>query len=193
MVRGTVTTRRAEPADLPVILELWNELRASSGRASQAASRELPPNVEGRLRGLLGDRGSAVLLALDDDRPVGMAVLTTMSLGPLTDARVAHLTHLVVSRSHRHHGVGKALVAAAAEQAEDLGVDDLVASVYPSLREANRFFARLGFAPLSVRRVAAVAPLLRRLGRTEPRLSMRRLARRPTVRRVRRSPVGPLA
>ena len=41
-------------------------------------------------------------------------------------------------------------------------------AVYAASREANRFFARLGFAPVSVNRVAPVAGLRRILGAEVP-------------------------
>ena len=47
------------------------------------------------------------------------------------------------------------------------GVEQLVVSVHPGSRDANRFFARLGFAPLAVRRTAPVAAVRRRLGQAE--------------------------
>jgi hypothetical protein len=64
----------------------------------------------------------------------------------------------------RHHGIGHALVAAAADFASERHIDHVAVSVYPSLRDANRFYARLGFAPVAVRRIAPVAVLRRRLG-----------------------------
>jgi N-acetylglutamate synthase-like GNAT family acetyltransferase len=74
----------------------------------------------------------------------------------------------VVQRSRRHHGVGRALVAAAADFATEKQADHLAAGVYPSLRDANRFYARLGFAPVAVRRIAPVTVLRRRLSQDRP-------------------------
>jgi len=69
-----------------------------------------------------------------------------------------------VSRGARHRGAGKALVTAAAQFAEDRGADAVSVSVYPQARDSQRFYARLGFAPLVVRRVAPLSVLRRRLG-----------------------------
>jgi ribosomal protein S18 acetylase RimI-like enzyme len=81
----------------------------------------------------------------------------------LSDAEIVHMSHLVVSRANQHRGVGHALVAAATEFAVERHVDHVAVSVYPSLRDASRFYARLGFAPLAVRRIAPVSVLRRRL------------------------------
>jgi hypothetical protein len=83
------------------------------------------------------------------------------------------------------------LVAAAAAYADEIGADHVAVSVAPGLREPNRFYARLGFSPVVVRRVAPVAILRRRLSTGEhpvaalEELTRRRLvSRRPTRRRT---------
>ena len=67
---------------------------------------------EGRLRGFL---------SLDDAREVGL---------------------FYVSREYRRHGIGRALIAAAIEYAQQNGVKELTAFVP---REQEHFFSRLGF------------------------------------------------
>jgi N-acetylglutamate synthase-like GNAT family acetyltransferase len=120
-------------------------------------------DVRDRLAGVLTDPLCRVMIAVADGEPVGMAVLTVTQPDPLSDAKLLKIAHIVVSRSSRHRGVGHALVAAAADFAAERHVDHVAASVYPSLRDASRFYARLGFAPVAVRRIAPVAVLRRRL------------------------------
>ena len=64
-------------------------------------------------------------------------------------------------------GAGRALVAAAVGYADERGMDHVIVGVSTTGREANRFFARLGFAPLVVRRIAVVSALRRTLGLTD--------------------------
>jgi GNAT superfamily N-acetyltransferase len=59
--------------------------------------------------------------------------------------------------------VGKALLAAASRYADRNGCDHLVSAVPAQDRELNRFFARLGFVPETVRRVTSSAVLQRKL------------------------------
>ena len=111
-----------------------------------------------------------------------MALLTVAPANALLDLPAVHMSHAVVADRHKRRGAGKALVCAAAAHAEAHGIDQIVVSVHPGSRDANRFFARLGFAPMAVRRVAPVAVVRRRLSQVEARPAddhvVRRRARR---------------
>ena len=186
--RPAIAVRRAAVTDLPVLLELLAELRMTSVRGSRPLLRESVALGE-RLHELLADDKAAILLAESADQDaVGMAVLTTAPLTSLTDMPALRMDYGVVARRARRQGVGRALVAAAAAHAEMLGADQLAVSVVPSDRESNRFYARLGFAPVLVRRTISVPALVRKLAAPERRaaiddLTRRRLTRRPTARR----------
>ena len=69
----------------------------------------------------------------------------------------------VVHREHRRRGVGAALLAAAAAYAPETGADHVVAAVGGHEAERQRFFARMGFAPLTTRRIVALDSLTRSL------------------------------
>ena len=64
------------------------------------------------------------------------------------------------------------LLRAAVTFADEVGAGDVVVNVPPSARDVNRFYARLGFSPMVVRRSAPLGQLRRRLG-VEPRLDPR--------------------
>ncbi|MDQ1688865.1 MAG: hypothetical protein QOK42_1840, partial [Frankiaceae bacterium] len=133
---------------------------------------------EQRLRTVIADPACRVVVAVVDEEPVGMAVLSRTWVSPLLDAMAVQVSLLVVSASHRKHGVGRALVTAAVSYGEEIEADEVVVSVLPSLREANRFYAQLGFSPQVMRRTAPVAGLRRRLGTPQERRSHTDLARR---------------
>jgi ribosomal protein S18 acetylase RimI-like enzyme len=176
-----VVTRAATHEDLSILLGLWDELRQVGGRAERAVNPLTSIDVRERLLEVMLDPNCRVVLATADGAPAGMAVLRVTRPDPLSDSELVSIVHLVVSRTIRHRGVGHALVAAAGDFATECHVDHVSASVYPSLREANRFFARLGFAPIAVRRIVPVPVLRRRLDndRTVPVLadSVRRRTR----------------
>lgn len=186
--RPGIAVRRATTTDLPALLDLLAELRATSGRSSRPLPRETVAVGE-RLGELLCEKAAAVLLAESaTEGAVGMAVLTSAALTSLSDLPAVRMDYAMVARRARRQGVGRALVTAAAAHAEAAGADQLAVAVVPSDRESNRFYARLGFAPVLVRRTTSVPALVRKLAVPQRRIGMddltrRRLSRRPTATR----------
>jgi GNAT superfamily N-acetyltransferase len=157
-------TRAATAADIPVLVGLWRELREVGGRAERAMNPTSVSDIGERLLAAITSRHCRVVLAGAEGEPAGMAVLRVVRPDPLSDSRVVQIAHVVVQPGMRRRGVGHALVAAAAEFADECGLEHVAAGVYPSLRDASRFYARLGFAPVVLQRVAPVAIVRRRLG-----------------------------
>jgi ribosomal protein S18 acetylase RimI-like enzyme len=183
-----VRVRTVTEDDLPTLLALGEELREqlleppARGRSAAAGRAAL----EQRYREAVEDPDRHLVLAVTgapaEEQVLGMAMLTVGTTNALLDIPAVHVTHAVVSGRERRRGAGKALVAAAAAFAEEQGIEHLVVSVNPTSRDAARFFARLGFAPVAVRRTAPVSVVRRRLGaseRVEP-ISRRRVGR-PSV------------
>jgi len=191
---GRVHVRLATTEDLPALIALWDQVRAGGVRGVR---EHLPgEHPADRFAAVLHDPDMRVVVATFDDEIEGMAVLSTTTLGPLSTTAAVQMAPVVVEGRHRRRGVGRALVAAAAAYADEIGAEHVVVSVYPGLRESNRFYARLGFTPLVVRRLATTAALKRRLATGEhPAAVTEELIRRrivaPRLRAVRRrSPSG---
>ncbi|MDQ1705592.1 MAG: hypothetical protein QOF18_1958 [Frankiaceae bacterium] len=163
MPRPPVLTRAASAADVDVLVGLWNELRQVGGRAERAVNPVALPDIGERLLQAIASPDCRVVLACAGGEPAGMAVLRAVQPDALSDSRLVQISHVVVAPGKRRRGVGHALVTAAADFADDAGIEHVVAGLYPSLRDASRFYARLGFAPVMVQRVAPVAILRRRL------------------------------
>lgn len=169
MPRTAVRVRPATTADLSALLAFGEELRDRMLPAPESKrSRTTPPvargGAEARYADAIADPDRHLVVAVgEDDVPIGMALFTVAPTNALLDIPALHVTHTVVAERHKRKGAGKALIAAAAAFAEDHGLEQVVVSVNPGSRDANRFFARLGFAPLAVRRVAPVSVLRRRL------------------------------
>jgi GNAT superfamily N-acetyltransferase len=169
--------RPASEADLPVMVDLASELREALVPAHDGGLRPGTPAarsaLEQRLRDALEspDR-QLVLVDGDDGRPVAMALFTVSCPNALLDESALHMSHAMVDDRHRRRGAGRALVAAAAACADERGIEQIVVSVRPGARDANRFFSRLGFAPLAVRRTASVVGVRRRLAQSEPGLGL---------------------
>jgi ribosomal protein S18 acetylase RimI-like enzyme len=189
--------RAATPADLPALLSFGAELREQvlhsvaegGGRARGATARA---QLEQRYREALDDPDRHLVVVVgEDEEPLGMAMLTIASANALLDLPAVHMSHAVVADRHKKRGAGRALVAAATTFAEQQGIEQLVVSVHPGSRDANRFFARLGFAPLAVRRTAPVGVVRRRLVQAESRPVAEHVVRR-RPRRLMRSASAPL-
>jgi len=162
--RSPVLTRTASLADVPSLATLWRELRQVGGRAERAVNPVAVPDIEQRLCATIEDPDCRIVLATVDGAPAGMTVLRVACPDPLSCSQVVQLMHVIVANDSRRRGVGHALVAAAADYADERQVEHLTAGMYPSLRDASRFYARLGFAPVLVQRVAPVGAVRRRLG-----------------------------
>lgn len=163
MSRSHITVRAAGASDVADLVVLWGELKrcgALNGRHTAAPDDR---TIEERVRRLLSRPSGRILLAVLGDEPVGMAMLTTVPLGALNEAACVQVEYTVVAEGFRRRGVGRALMGAAACYAEDIGAEQVTVSVSPMSREANRFYAQLGLAPLSVRRVAPASALRRRI------------------------------
>lgn len=199
MAWSSVHVRIATPDDLPALLALGDELREQlllmDGTARFRALSPRPA-LESRYLEALADPARHLVVAVDgkdggQQETLGMALFTVGSANALFDLPAVHMSHAVVADRHKRRGAGKALVAAATAFADEQGIEQLVVSVHPGSRDANRFFARLGFAPLAVRRVASVAVVRRRLSAGE-RVVDRVVQRRPRrPGRVPRRPLGP--
>ena len=172
MTRVHVTVRDAVPQDMPALLEVFEELRAAGPRRFPRGGGDpaaLPTAVEERYRRAIEESTERLLVAVDpDDKIQGMTLLSVALANNMLEARSVMMGHFVVRSGFRRRGVGRALVAAATAWADDQGIEGVAVTVFPASREANRFYARLGFAPVSIVRLAPVAGLRRRLGSEVP-------------------------
>lgn len=167
-VRLVDQTQEAHHKDL---VDLWVDNRVEAGGSSEAAIRLASV---GGLSSVLRRPEVTAFLAYIDNDPVGYLVLSDTVAGPLTDAPCTAIDQLFVSSAWRRHGVARQLLAAAASHADRVGADAIVSHVPSQVRDANRFFARLGFTPTVVRRVTTPAALHRKLAATGDARVLRR-------------------
>lgn len=186
MTRPSVAVREARPDDLPALMAMWEELRTVGSRLERVMPAADEGGVLARLADVTADPASRALVATVDGEVAGMTVLTASPYAPLFDQRAVHTHYLHVRDGYRRQGVGKALLAAAVTFAEEEGAEHVLTSVLPQMRDTQRFYARLGFGPVVMRRSVPVSVLRRRLaGGGTVSLSDHLVARRRTLRRVR--------
>ena len=186
MTRSTVSVRDARADDCPALVAMWDELRQLDSRLDRLIPSSDAAAVLDRLALVQEDPDCRALVAVLDGEVVGMTLLTTSTYAPMFDQRAVHAHYLHVRSGHRKRGVGRALLAAAVSFADETGAEHVLTSVLPQMRDTQRFYARLGFGPVVVRRSVPVSVLRRRLaGATATSLVDQLAARRRSLRRVR--------
>lgn len=132
--------KRAQPQDIPTLIDLMAEFYAESGFPLPAA------NARAAFATLLGDPrlGGAWIGWTDDGEPTGHVVLTvcySMEYGGLR----GFVDDLFVRPAARGHGVAAALLDAVAADCGARGVRALHVEVGPENAVAQRVYARSGF------------------------------------------------
>ncbi len=193
MTRPSVAVRVARTEDLPALLAMWEELRRIGSRIERVVPVPDEDGLLDRLAAVTADPDSRALVATLDGEVAGMTVLSVTAYAPLFDQRAVHTHYLHVRDGFRRQGVGKALLASAVSFADEVGAEHVLTSVLPQMRDTQRFYARLGFGPVVVRRSVPVSVLRRRLsGAKGPALAEHLVARRRTLRRIRAAVAGPV-
>jgi GNAT superfamily N-acetyltransferase len=164
--RPAISVRRVSADEERTFTELWLSSRVEAGISPEVAARAAS---EGRVSTALNREDVRAYLATADGRAVGFAVAATSPFSSLTDNPCVTIDQLYVVPESRKHGVARQLMSAVTLYADSRGCDQIGCNVPSQHREANRFFARLGFSSQVVRRVTSVAALRRRLGQDEPR------------------------
>ena len=169
MSRFRVRVRTASSDDVDELVALVGSMTDLGPVRGRRVARSWPDGLRIQCERLLADPEHRVVVALDETGAVvGTAVFAADTAGGLLDPPSVYVSHLLVAPAYRKRGAGRALVSAAAGYADELGVDSVVVAVAPTTRDANRFFARLGFAPQVIRRIAPVAGLRRALASADP-------------------------
>ncbi len=159
MTRGNVDVvpytqdRRAE------LLGLWLAARVESGVSPENAARSVN---ESRFLDALARSDVRAKLARIDGVTVGYVVTAENPFGLGTHPEVS-IEQMWVDPRVRRHGVARALLAAVVSQADQSRSEFIATNVPVQIKDANRFFARLGFTSVVTRRVVATSALRRRL------------------------------
>jgi GNAT superfamily N-acetyltransferase len=183
VTRVSVRVRPAERPDVDALVDLTQSVDVGAGTFSGKPLQDAGAEHLAKRYGEILDEGQRRLLVAVDDAAggtiVGLLVAKTDEIGAIDITQVLHVTHLLVNPKHRRRGVGRALLAAAVHLADELGLDRVLGTAASGSREANRYLARLGFAPLVVHRIASTATLRRSLGMSDApeRLAVLRRAR----------------
>jgi L-amino acid N-acyltransferase len=133
--------RDASEADLPAILEIYNDVVATS----TAIYRDEPATLEDRAGWLAGRRaeGHPVLVAVDGGEVVGLATFGGFRAWPGYRFTVEHSVYVRAGR--RGHGIGAALMTPLIGRAAAMGMHVMIAGIDADNTASIRFHERLGF------------------------------------------------
>lgn len=186
MSRPAADVRAASLDDIPALMQMWTELREVDRRMERVIPDPGDAALRTRLEAVTSDPAQQAFVALVDGEVAGMMLLVATDYAPLFGQTSVHAHYLHVRDGFRRRGVGKALLVAAVTYAEEVGAEHIMTSVPPQLRDTQRFYARLGFGPVVIRRSVPVSVLRRRLAPTgTATVTGNLLARRRRLRRTR--------
>ncbi len=173
MSRVNVRVRQAQISDVDALVTLTKSIDTSIGIFGGHGKAEPDEgHLATRFAEIIDEGTRTMLVAVDDTNGtagsiVGLLVAKRDDMGAIDLTPVLHVTHLIVTPKARRRGVGRALLAACVHLADEWELDRVLATVASSSREANRYMARLGFAPLVLHRVASTGVLRRALGMSD--------------------------
>ena len=169
MSRINVRVHPADLADVSGLVRLTQSVDYSSAMFSgRPLLDSTDDHIAHRFTEIISEGARTLLVAVDEvGAMVGLLVARDDEIGAIDLTPVLHVTHLMVAPKQRRRGVGRLLLTAAVHLADERGMDHILATAGSGSREANRYLARLGFAPLVVRRIAATSVLRRALRMAE--------------------------
>ncbi|NYE38754.1 GNAT superfamily N-acetyltransferase [Nocardioides cavernae] len=187
MSRTPVTVRAAGASDAAALHELWGDILRKGSLDEQLA------DVTRVVTSAAARDDQCVVVAEVDGEVAGAVYLEASTFTPLNlEPAVLAVSPHVLQR-FRRKGVGSALMEAACRFAEQHGISHIQTAAAAEARDANRFMARLSFAPQAMLRAATTTAVRARLPQarqgTPGATSRQRIDRVLAARRIRRERV----
>lgn len=179
--RGAVQIRDALAEDAAGLQSIWVDFTSGSERLEQGGATLA--QIERAIRRLETEPSERLLVAMLNAGPVGVAHLRRAPISPIHDGDAVHVGYLHVLSQYRRRGIGKQLLEAAADWADEKDSPHIVATVAATARDANRFLARLGFGHVAAVRACSVGALRSKL---EPAVAKSASTNVVAARRLRR-------
>lgn len=162
MAWGNTRIRRAGTADVAELVELTGFARQESPLTSQLCTPDSTHLTE-LFNGWLGLEGSEVVVAENEGRIVGFALVQQVPPNLFSDIPFIQIEGLFVREEFRRRGIARCILADVVTIAEAANITQIVTIVLTGGRQELRFLAGLGFAPAGARRIVDVHSLNRRL------------------------------
>lgn len=149
-------------ADIPQVAQLCLAAREESGLGTQLSVSEVG-RIENHLSAFAQLEGANILVAWNEDRPIGFALIRLLSAGLFLDQPSIYIEAIYVMDDYRRRGAGHSLLQAICDRAQVIEATDIYAIPLPGARGVQRFLSRLGFAPAGAHRVVQTQTLMRNL------------------------------
>ncbi|WP_161962295.1 GNAT family N-acetyltransferase [Nocardioides speluncae] len=163
MSRFSLVLRDVVPDDAAQLALLWREqLRGHDAEVHLG-------DVATVIAAVRTDPLQRIVVAEFDGVFAGAILLTATTVSTLNLERVVNAHSPKVVPEYRRHGVGTALLESSVIFAEQLGISQVACASPMTLRDANRFLARLSFLPQAVLRVTTTHNLRSKLSQRPAR------------------------
>lgn len=185
MSRAAAVLRDATIEDAPALVAMWGDLMRRPATGDQVDEMV---TIIARVSRASDER---ITVAECDGGVVGAVLLRVDVLSPLNSEPVVQAISPHVDPEFRRRGVGRLLMEAAVQYAEEQGIGHVAAASLSSSRDAHRFLARMALAPQAVLRIAPTHVVRAKITGRRPAGGERRqplsqvLAQRRSMRRQR--------
>ena len=194
-----LAVRDAQLEDADVLVRLWGQMSAGIGQSRLLAAPS-PATARAAIARMATEPSARLIVGELAGEVCALAYLRRTPISPLHDEDTVTVEYLHVNDEARRHGVGHALIAAAAAWAEEKDSQHVAVFAPAGERESNRFLARRGLGQAGVVRFASTHTVRRRLAADQSPnlialLAARRtaLARRTAMIRARTPVIPPAA
>jgi GNAT superfamily N-acetyltransferase len=133
--------RRAAGADVPHLLELYQQLSLDPGSYQKAAVED----CRRVLRQMEKVPGYELLVAEEDSEVLGTLVVAVLPAFAHGVSPFAVVEYMVVDEKHRSRGIGRQLLEYAVEKAREAGCYKIMLSSNKRRTDAHRFYRSVGF------------------------------------------------
>lgn len=157
MSRSQAVLREATPADAHALADLWSEVMRRPGTVN------LTEEMIGIIEAAAANPDDRVIVAECDGEVAGAIYLRASVLSPIHLEPVVQAISPHVDPRFRKRGIGRTLMEASVQFAEERGINHVAGASLSSSRDAHRFLARMALAPQAVLRVAPTAAVRAKL------------------------------
>ena len=141
----TLTIRPGDAGDQAFILDLGKRVAMTSASSLRPAMEPLVELAYEKLIEFIGHQSHVLLIASDDEKPLGFLLLLDTLPDEVTLAPQAFVAYMAVEPEARRRGIGRALLVEAEKIARERGLPCMAMMVTDENKAALDLYAKSGF------------------------------------------------